>query len=64
MLMVDVGPNELRLQITITTDKTVRELKEAIAAQADVEADRQRLIYSGTFLCTFGDERELTPPIR
>ena len=41
------GPSELKLQITITTDKTVLELKQAIAEKSDVEADRQRLIYSG-----------------
>jgi len=44
------GPSELKLQISITTDKTVKELKEAIAQKADVEADRQRLIYSGRVL--------------
>ncbi|KAL0573629.1 hypothetical protein V5O48_008325 [Marasmius crinis-equi] len=44
------GPNELKLQITIATDKTVAELKEAIAKQSDVEAARQRLIYSGRVL--------------
>jgi hypothetical protein len=42
------GPNELKLQITISKDRTVLELKQAIAAKSDVEADRQRLIYSGT----------------
>ncbi|KAJ3743565.1 hypothetical protein DFH05DRAFT_1551010 [Lentinula detonsa] len=41
------GPNELKLQLSISTDKTVAELKEAIAGPAKVEADRQRLIYSG-----------------
>jgi ubiquilin len=41
------GPSELKLQITINTDKTVLELKQAIAAKSDVEAERQRLIYSG-----------------
>ncbi|KAE9394732.1 hypothetical protein BT96DRAFT_958737 [Gymnopus androsaceus JB14] len=41
------GPNELKLQISISTDKTVSELKEAIATQSNVEAERQRLIYSG-----------------
>ncbi|KAI5998291.1 hypothetical protein EDD15DRAFT_314999 [Pisolithus albus] len=44
------GPNELKLQISISTDKTVLELKQAIAAKSDVEADRQRLIYSGWML--------------
>ncbi|TRM55508.1 hypothetical protein BD626DRAFT_525421 [Schizophyllum amplum] len=44
------GPNELKLQISITTDKTVAELKQAIAEKSDVEADRQRLIYSGRVL--------------
>ncbi|KAF8652549.1 hypothetical protein AX16_004361 [Volvariella volvacea WC 439] len=44
------GPNELKLQISITTDKTVLELKQAIAAKSDVEAGRQRLIYSGRVL--------------
>ncbi|EKM84428.1 hypothetical protein AGABI1DRAFT_67830 [Agaricus bisporus var. burnettii JB137-S8] len=44
------GPNELKLQISIATDKTVSELKQAVAAQSDVEADRQRLIYSGRVL--------------
>ncbi|KAJ4481813.1 hypothetical protein C8R41DRAFT_472075 [Lentinula lateritia] len=44
------GPNELKLQISISTDKTVAELKEAIATQSQVEADRQRLIYSGRVL--------------
>ena len=42
-----IGPSELKLQISITTDKTVLELKQAIAAKSDVEAERQRLIYSG-----------------
>ena len=41
------GPSELKLQITITTDKTVLDLKQAIAEKSDVPADRQRLIYSG-----------------
>ena len=41
------GPSELKLQISITTDKTVLELKQAIAAKSDVDAERQRLIYSG-----------------
>jgi len=44
------GPSELKLQIAITSDKTVLELKRAIAEKSDVEADRQRLIYSGRVL--------------
>ncbi|KAI0348207.1 hypothetical protein BDW22DRAFT_1350375 [Trametopsis cervina] len=44
------GPSELKLQITITTDKTVLDLKQAIAEKSDVTADRQRLIYSGRVL--------------
>ncbi|KAJ7104200.1 hypothetical protein B0H15DRAFT_14058 [Mycena belliarum] len=44
------GPSELKLQIAITTDKTVLELKQAIAEKSDVEAERQRLIYSGRVL--------------
>lgn len=42
-----LGPSELKLQISISTDKTVTELKQAIAEKSDVPADRQRLIYSG-----------------
>lgn len=42
-----VGPSELKLQISISTDKSVAELKQAIAEKSDVPADRQRLIYSG-----------------
>jgi hypothetical protein len=42
------GPSELKLQLTINTDKTIAELKQAIADKSDVPADRQRLIYSGT----------------
>ncbi|KAL1950876.1 hypothetical protein VTO73DRAFT_25 [Trametes versicolor] len=44
------GPSELKLQISISTDKTVTELKQAIAEKSDVPADRQRLIYSGRVL--------------
>ncbi|KAI0728429.1 hypothetical protein C8Q72DRAFT_885417 [Fomitopsis betulina] len=44
------GPSELKLQITISTDKTVADLKQAIADKSDVPADRQRLIYSGRVL--------------
>jgi len=41
------GPSELKLQLTINIDKTVADLKQAIAEKSDVPADRQRLIYSG-----------------
>lgn len=41
------GPSELKLQIAIAIDKTVLDLKKAIAEKSDVEADKQRLIYSG-----------------
>jgi hypothetical protein len=41
------GPSELKLSITISTSKSVAELKEVIAGKSDVEKDRQRLIYSG-----------------
>lgn len=44
------GPSELKIQISISLDKTVLDLKRAIAEKSDVEADRQRLIYSGS--CT------------
>jgi len=44
-----VGPNELKLQISITTEKTVLELEQAIAEKSDMGADRQLLIYSGLF---------------
>ena len=33
--------------MTTVTDKTVLELKQAITAKSDVEAEKQRLIYSG-----------------
>jgi len=48
--LLHTGPSELKLQIAISSDKTVLELKQAIAAKSDVEADRQRLIYSGRVL--------------
>lgn len=52
------GANELKLQITIKTDKTVQDLKHAIAEKTDAPADRQRLIYSGKVLKV----RLLDPP--
>ena len=45
-----LGANELKLQITIKTERTVHELKQAIAEKTDTPADRQRLIYSGKVL--------------
>jgi hypothetical protein len=51
--IVAAEPGELKLQIAISSDKTVLELKQAIAEKSDVEADRQRLVYSGVFCaCT------------
>ncbi|KAF8330824.1 uncharacterized protein EI90DRAFT_3016653 [Cantharellus anzutake] len=44
------GPSELRLTLSISPEKTVRDLKQAISERSDVEADRQRLIYSGRVL--------------
>jgi len=44
------GPSELKLTINIAPVKTVRDLKQAVAEASDVEADRQRLIYSGKVL--------------
>jgi Ubiquitin family len=49
----NLGPSELKLQISISTDKTVLELKQAIADKSDVAADRQRLIYSGVLFMPF-----------
>ncbi|KAG8901413.1 hypothetical protein FRB99_005324 [Tulasnella sp. 403] len=43
-------PNELKLTITIELEKTVKDLKAAIADKSNVEAERQRLIYSGRVL--------------
>ena len=58
------GPSELKLQITIGLDKTVLELKQAIAQKSDVEADRQRLIYSGAppILHSLSTPPTLIPP--
>ncbi|CAO3593402.1 unnamed protein product [Absidia cylindrospora] len=42
--------NDTRLVIAIETSKTVLDLKSAIAEQADVPIERQRLIYSGRVL--------------
>ena len=45
-----VGPDNIKLQIKISLDRTVEDLKEAIARESNVEAERQRLIYSGAFI--------------
>lgn len=42
--------SDKKFVITIDTSKTVLDLKNAIAEQTDVPADRQRLIYSGRVL--------------
>ncbi|GAC99020.1 hypothetical protein PHSY_006617 [Pseudozyma hubeiensis SY62] len=45
------GPSDIKLTIEITSDQTVRQLKEAIEKQKpDVPADSQRLIYAGKVL--------------
>lgn len=44
------APGDKKVQITISPSKTVAELKQEIAGKTDVEADRQRLIYSGRIL--------------
>lgn len=41
---------DTKYEVSIEESQTVRELKEAVAQQAGVEADRQRLIYSGKVL--------------
>ena len=53
------GPDNIKLQIKISLDSTVLDLKNAISTESGVEAERQRLIYSGmwcfvserSFLC-------------
>ncbi|KAI8578125.1 hypothetical protein K450DRAFT_248224 [Umbelopsis ramanniana AG] len=42
--------SDKKFVITIEPSKTILDLKEAIAAQTDVPADRQRLIFSGRVL--------------
>ncbi len=59
----DLGPGEIKLQITIATDKTVLELKQAVAEKSDVEAERQRLIYSGISL-DFSSYKQLADKMR
>ncbi|OXG86585.1 ubiquilin [Cryptococcus neoformans var. grubii Br795] len=44
------GPQELKLTISVSSDKNIAELKQLIASKCDVEKDRQRLIYSGKVL--------------
>ena len=48
--MARTGPNETKLQISIPTSQTVLDLKRLVAEKTDVEAERQRLIYSGKVL--------------
>jgi ubiquilin len=42
--------SDKKFVIAIETDKTVLDLKNAIAEQTEVPAERQRLIYSGRVL--------------
>ncbi|KAK9718737.1 hypothetical protein K7432_005282 [Basidiobolus ranarum] len=42
--------NETKYSVAIDTEKTVLELKEAIAEKSDTPAERQRLIFSGRVL--------------
>lgn len=42
--------SDKKFVINIETEKTVLDLKQAIAEQTEVPADRQRLIYSGRVL--------------
>ena len=44
------APGDKKVQVTISPSKTVAELKQEVAGKTDVEADRQRLIYSGRVL--------------
>lgn len=45
------GPSALKISVTISTDQTVLQLKERIAAEkSDLPAESQRLIYSGKVL--------------
>ncbi|CDZ98692.1 general substrate transporter [Phaffia rhodozyma] len=44
------GPSELKLSISISPEATVADLKSEIAQKSEVEANRQRLIYSGKVL--------------
>ena len=57
------GPSELKLQISILSDKTVLDLKKAIAQKSDVEAERQRLIYSGACLNEYLSFSDFRHPI-
>lgn len=43
------SPNE-KLQISITTDKTIAELKQALEEKSGIGAEQQRLIYAGRVL--------------
>lgn len=44
------APGDKKSSVTIDPSKTVAELKALVATKTDIEADRQRLIYSGRVL--------------
>lgn len=44
------APGDKKVTVSISPSKTVAELKATVAGATDVEADRQRLIYSGRVL--------------
>lgn len=44
------APGDKKVQVTISPSQTVAELKQEVATKTDIEADRQRLIYSGRVL--------------
>lgn len=50
-ITINVKPSsDKKFSVTLETSKTVLDLKNAIAEQTDVPAERQRLIYSGRVL--------------
>ncbi|KAH7100150.1 hypothetical protein BKA62DRAFT_707761 [Auriculariales sp. MPI-PUGE-AT-0066] len=53
------GPSELKLALVVSTNKTVFDLKQAIAEKSDVTADSQRLIYSGADVRALQDDDKL-----
>lgn len=50
MIYFNRSSNDKKYNITIALDATVADLKELVAAEADIPADRQRIIYSGRVL--------------